>query len=622
MASNAGGRAVDQPSLLDETEAGPGSSVQPSPTGKKRAHADPHVTRAAVDSALWAAWADALGFISELTTPRGLYRRLRLESPDFHGSPADQVDLLLRSPREQWPLQSTVQWSRRVGGRGGPSMTLPAGTYSDDTQLRLATGRCIDGGVYSPEHFAYIELPTFTSYGLGGGRATKGGAGAMTRPNVGWAAPSHEGWVSAGGNGVLMRVAPLAYSAAGNGTSDDDLLMNVMRNGVVTHGHPRALFPACLHALSLTRMLRRQQSAPPGIVHQWIEELCSVPEQMESDPILGRETLRAFDDASPRPFSSVWHETAQELHELIERFFSHDLELDAVSHYLRASRSSGLFKKATLGSGTATFVAAYWVSEAFSGDPLTGLRLVANGVGSDTDTIATVAGAHFGVTHRFDNGEALLDRVYIEAETTRILDADHVGSTPRMRYPDLDHWRAPRTQADYVGVEPSSGRVAIAGLGSGEWVGPPERGSANPGFAWQWFLTDFGQSLPVKRRADLPVLPTSALPYIGTQGTPGRPTVANSDELDELRARIARANDRARHRKPANTDVRKPGRISDTEPFAGNPRFQAAWTHVEQHGFADEAVGRMARRLTLDLSEEAAVAFVARVARVWRESRP
>jgi hypothetical protein len=59
-----------------------------------------------VGSMLWAAWADALGFISELTDDAGLLRRLRGK-----------------------PLTEPVQWTRRVGGQFGADMTLrPAAT--------------------------------------------------------------------------------------------------------------------------------------------------------------------------------------------------------------------------------------------------------------------------------------------------------------------------------------------------------------------------------------------------------------------------------------------------------------------------------------------------------------
>jgi len=55
-------------------------------------------------SMLWAAYGDALGFISELVDRRGLERRTQ-------GAPLDHL----------------MDWERRVGGRSGVRALLPAG---------------------------------------------------------------------------------------------------------------------------------------------------------------------------------------------------------------------------------------------------------------------------------------------------------------------------------------------------------------------------------------------------------------------------------------------------------------------------------------------------------------
>src|SRR5690554_4846742 len=96
-------------------------------------------------SALWAAYGDALGFITEL---------------------ADEKSVKWRVGRER--IQRTMNWRRRVGGKYGVEVEIPAGCYSDDTQLRLSTARAIRGdGVFDVEAFAKVELPVWTSYALG-----------------------------------------------------------------------------------------------------------------------------------------------------------------------------------------------------------------------------------------------------------------------------------------------------------------------------------------------------------------------------------------------------------------------------------------------------------------------
>ena len=102
-------------------------------------------------SALWAAYGDALGFITELADSAGVARR---------GAP--------------YPVEEPVSWQRRIGGRFGATVQLPAGCISDDTQLRLATCRSIRGsGVFDVEMFAKVELPVWASYALGAGRGSK-----------------------------------------------------------------------------------------------------------------------------------------------------------------------------------------------------------------------------------------------------------------------------------------------------------------------------------------------------------------------------------------------------------------------------------------------------------------
>ena len=101
-------------------------------------------------SALWAAWGDALGFITELADQR-----------------------ILRQRVGELRVTTTKPWTRRLGGKYGVDADLPAGSYSDDTQLRLATSRAIRGdGRFDVQSFAKVELVVWQAYALGGGRST------------------------------------------------------------------------------------------------------------------------------------------------------------------------------------------------------------------------------------------------------------------------------------------------------------------------------------------------------------------------------------------------------------------------------------------------------------------
>ena len=98
-------------------------------------------------SAEWAAFGDALGFITELAD-------------------SDRVQHRVGAGR----VLDTVGWKRKVGGYNGVSVEFRPGTYSDDTQLRLATGRAIRAdGTFDVAAFAKVELPAWANYALGAG---------------------------------------------------------------------------------------------------------------------------------------------------------------------------------------------------------------------------------------------------------------------------------------------------------------------------------------------------------------------------------------------------------------------------------------------------------------------
>lgn len=144
------------------------------------------------NSMLWAAYADALGFISELVNEKGLERRTK-------GAALDQL----------------ISWKKRVGGRQGALVELPAGCWSDDTQLRLSVSRTIGNHGFDVECFARIELPVWTSYALGAGRASIKAARNMGQGKQPWHANTFPGWFNAGGNGAAMRIQPHVWSSPG-----------------------------------------------------------------------------------------------------------------------------------------------------------------------------------------------------------------------------------------------------------------------------------------------------------------------------------------------------------------------------------------------------------------------
>ena len=192
----------------------------------------PDSKTAIVSSSLWAAYGDALGFISELADSRTLAFRIKAKT-----------------------VNKTVRWKRRIGGRFGVVLELPSGCYSDDTQLRLATSRAIRAdGHFDVEAFAKIELPVWLCYSLGGGLSTKAAASSLIRENVNWFSnffsDRSSSYFDAGGNGASMRIQPHVW-AASDLTKSSSYMKDVIRNSVCTHGHPNAFAGAFFHASCL-----------------------------------------------------------------------------------------------------------------------------------------------------------------------------------------------------------------------------------------------------------------------------------------------------------------------------------------------------------------------------------
>ncbi|MCA1478925.1 ADP-ribosylglycohydrolase family protein [Bradyrhizobium sp. NBAIM08] len=181
--------------------------------------------------------------------------------------------------------------------------------------------------------------------------------------------------------------------------------------------------------------------------------------------------------------------------ELISR-----IELDARdSYYHRCLEELGCLTTRFRGSGFKTALAAALLAYAYRDqDPAVALVVAANELDSDTDTIATMAGAVLGAVSSDAPEWPIQDRAYIVNEAVRLSAIARGVSRESFTYPDLGHWNPPTKQTASIGLH--NGKLAIAGLGSLEPLGQEYRaGDA----VWQWLILPFGQSLLAKRKANL-----------------------------------------------------------------------------------------------------------------------
>lgn len=541
-----------------------------------------------VASALWAAAGDALGWITELVDQAGVTRRAGTTR-----------------------VRTTIGWKRQIGGRFGFQVELPPGTYSDDTQLRLAVCRAMRGdGSFDSEAFARVELPVWMSYALGAGKASKAAAANLARRDVNWYSNffgKGEQYLRAGGNGAAMRIQPHVWAVGKTDTGA--LYLPVFRNAVITHGHPHGFLGAIFHAGALRYAITERETLDFDGIIEVIRSFAIVPGLPERDRHLSSFWIGLWEQHAGKPFAEAIHETA---HEALE-----DLKLIAPlvaegnpAGYTSILEKLGCFSPKYRGSGLKTAIAASVLSHFFRDDPEGAIITAANALGSDTDSIGTMAGAILGAKCGSFPDMPIQDRDYIATEAARIADI----STGKLRdsfiYPDLARFDPPSSQSDAVVSD--QGKLVVKGLGQAREVGPAHQsGDA----IWQWLELPFGQTIFVKRRARLKenvsshVLP-SARRVISGPAVPGRPSPRfyGGGEQESLFS--------PREQVPARTVAAKntpPRRVS----------INSLVDEVIASNFRDDVIGRTFKQCIDERGDiEGPIAFAAIVAKARISRRP
>lgn len=537
-------------------------------------------------SAAWAAWGDALGFITELTDAPGLKHRAGVERVD--------------EPRP---------WRRRVGGRMGVQAALPAGAYSDDTQLRLASGRAIRGdGEFDVDSFARVELVAWQAYHLGAGRGSKAAAVGMSRTEARWSqntfATKDSRYVDVGGNGAAMRIQPHVWSAP-DLNDPTRVLRRVLRDTVCTHGHPVGIVGAAFHALCLMVTMSQGAVPDPSRWSHLVDMAGTITDAIASDDDLGSLWRPAWELAAERPLAPALREALKGLDAHLGRvrlvLQSHHENSEA--EYRAVLNAVGGLEPATRGSGIGTAVAALALAAtATVEDPVAALQIAANTLGSDTDTIATMAGALIGAVIADRPPTQFQDARYVDLEAYRMhtIAVGDGSSLPTFRYPDLFKWTPPRSALDLVGETPD-GTLALAGIGPLRQTGPEARGvgSRSPS-VYQWMELPFGQTVFVRFRPQPRQLPPGLLPVENLPPKPIRTETPESTQREQL---------------PVGTTSDQSS--SSARPPAVALTVDQALAAVREQHYSPGKIGELLRTLIDDDSDHAverAAAFAAAVA--------
>lgn len=510
-------------------------------------------------SALWAAYGDALGWISELTDEAGLRRRT-------HGAPLDKP----------------ISWRRRIGGRGGVTASLPAGCYSDDTQLRLATGRAIRADGFDVEAFAKVELPIWQSYEMGGGRGTNAAATNLAKPKVPWFANTFKGWTESGGNGAAMRIQPHVW-AARSPDNPDSFLPDVIRNAVCTHSHPTGMMGAILHALTLAHTVATGHNPSLDDVDSMIGLAGSVPTLIQNDFEVWNYWRTAF-EREAGSFREAWEQAIADSKDAVRAAGINDLKLTGAERYSAIVENLMLRDRKNIGNGILTTIAAVgltWCEE----KPADAMLIAANAIGTDTDTIATMAGAILGATADTDPPVEVMDAHLLRSEAVRMCEIAQGGQPVSHKYPDLLHWSAPKTRSDAL-VLAKDGNLHVRGLGSAQAIEEAitsQRGD----FQWQWLTLEIGQTLLIKRRNSL----------------------ADMDASDVLQS------------KQRAEDVTLESVSKDSKPAETPIDLRGALDYIAEHIRDSEAVGKSLRNVVYRGTRGEVAAFTAALIDLIRADR-
>ncbi|WP_426638644.1 ADP-ribosylglycohydrolase family protein [Priestia aryabhattai] len=296
------------------------------------------------------------------------------------------------------PQKTFQKWERKNGGGKYPHIEeINEGEYSDDSQLMLATARSLLQGDNWYSHFVKLELPVWLLYERGGGGATKKACKLWQSGNPPWKSEKKNEvakYFQAGGNGVVMRILPHVFSSYND---KDEMRQQVFKNGIATHGHPRALLSAIFYAYAIHYLVSHKGTLGYG---ELVDYLIKNKEEWSIFPTINRadDWLNAANTHIDKPYEEVWNTTVNELVEglqMIKRNMSLGI-MDSTEDTLKELKC---FDKKFRGAGTVSALISVYIASKYATEPTTGLLEVSFLKEADTDTIASMAGGLLGAIY-------------------------------------------------------------------------------------------------------------------------------------------------------------------------------------------------------------------------------
>lgn len=313
-----------------------------------------------------------------------------------------------------------MRWHRRQGGTFQPiELEIGPGEYSDDTQLILATARAVLWYTRWEQYLSRHELPLWLLYERGGGGASTRAARSWLQGKSPWSNDRlRPRYFDAGGNGAAMRVLPHLFVP---NQTDAQLMRDVLRNGLLTHGHPHALVGAKLYALAGWWIAHHSRApiAYGALIDAMLDQeslWAHAPEPPGSTDGKSQGWLEAANQHFPGGYLELWRQTVGEARDGLHRC-KRALSEGALADDYAILDELGCFQKETNGSGVVAALATIYLFATHAANPMVGLRTIAQARKADTDTLASMLGGLYGLLHHVewlpDNLRKVQDHQYL-----------------------------------------------------------------------------------------------------------------------------------------------------------------------------------------------------------------
>jgi hypothetical protein len=306
--------------------------------------------------------------------------------------------------------------------------------------------------------------------------------------------------------------------------------------------------------MSLALTLESGSLPPPSEWSSLASALKSTAALIRSDEVLSSVWIRTWERESGVDLEDAFGQVTSECTEQVEACMKLVENTDIPKTYARIVEQLDLLTPANRGSGVSTAIAALALAWLAREEPAEGILVAANVLGSDTDTIATMAGALLGAVAVGRPPQLPMDADYIAKETARLAAIADGGPAETFDYPDVLKWHPPRVQLDVVGTIGKD--LAVAGLALAEAIGKEIRVTGTSDSAWQWLRLKFGQTVLAKRRLELSPLPSEATPRMEPVPTiqAAESSAPTSDEQEPLFASRAAGRQPSASRRQVTVD--------------------------------------------------------------------